>query len=485
MKTSPLSGSSNLRSSASNASTIWLDITTIYGWTTTAVGIVRMEMECATYAIEHLGSEVRFCRFDENQGYLVIEREQVIALLDRLQCQVKSRDFVQPAAADALSVRVAGLKRRIKRSLGRLPPSLSITIWSFGTKRKTALRAFLRAYRDICLAIQESIRPSIRPNDFASIVRTVRPYEVIRAPFEKSDVYLSMGLDWDHKDLPYLFGQKKQIGFKVVLFCYDIIPILLPHLCVGNVAAFFAKYFADVAWCADDVFCISEHSKKDLRRFLKSIDAPVPSMQVVRLGASLSSTVSTPIDPTILALARMPYLLFVSTIERRKNHEVLYRAYLQLIEAGMTKLPRLVFVGKLGWGVNDFLADVKFDQRIQGYITILHYVTDAELKYLYQHADFTLFPSLYEGWGLPVAESLMSGKFCLASNRSSVPEVGQGFIQYIDPWDINAWAQQIAYFVAHPEEVKLREAKITAQYQATTWQQASEQIFSRVSDLLN
>ena len=468
----------------SKTPTIWLDITTIYGWSTTAVGIVRMEMECASYALMHLGSTVSFCRFDQKQGYLVIEREQVIALLDRLQHQIKPQHFARPSA-DATPVRVAGWKRRIKRNLDRLPTSLSAAIWSFGAKRKVALLALLRAYREIRLAIAESIRPSIRPNDFASVVRHTQPYEVLRAPFEKNDVYLSMGLDWDHKDLPYLFAQKRHIGFKAVLFCYDIIPILLPHLCVGNVAAAFGKYFSDVAWCADEVFCISEQSKKDLAQFLTSIDAPVPPMQVVRLGANLPDAVSAPIDPAIAALANTPYLLFVSTIERRKNHEVLYRAYLQLIEAGVTNLPQLVFVGKLGWGVNDFLADLKFDPRIQGHITILHHVTDADLTYLYQHAYFTLFPSLYEGWGLPVAESLMSGKFCLASNRSSIPEVGQGLIEFIDPWDVNAWAKQIAYYVVHPSEVKMREAKITLHYQATTWQQASEQIYARVSALLN
>jgi glycosyltransferase involved in cell wall biosynthesis len=463
--------------------TLWLDITTIYGWSTTAVGIVRMEMECAAYALYHLGSSVRFCRFDREHGYVVVDSQELNEILSRLKNKAKLQNFAHHFPAK-YPTRLALWKHRVNKVIHVLPATVANRIWSFGAQRKHAVLALYRAWQEIRSALKEAMHPSLQRSIQSDPVIAHALYGGLRAPFEKGDVYISMGLDWDQKDLPYLYAQKRAIGFKAILFCYDIIPILLPHLCVGNVAAAFGKYFADVAWCADQLFCISDQSKVDLTGFLKSIGTPVPEMQVVHLGCDLVDRLEDSADLAIASLMHSPYLLFVSTIERRKNHEVLYRAYIRLIEAGTTNLPKLVFAGKMGWGVQDFLADLQYDPRIAGYIQILHYVTDADLSYLYRHAYFTVFPSLYEGWGLPVAESLMSGKFCLASNSASIPEVGDDFVEYIEPWDVNAWANRIAYYVDHPEEVKKREMHIAQHYQPITWQAASEQLFIRAQELV-
>ena len=64
------------------------------------------------------------------------------------------------------------------------------------------------------------------------------------------------------------------------------------------------------------------------------------------------------------------------------------------------------------------LSDIAHDPRVAGDFLTLSHVSDGELQWLYEHCLFTVFPSLYEGWGLPVAESLMNGKFVLASSRS-------------------------------------------------------------------
>ena len=72
----------------------------------------------------------------------------------------------------------------------------------------------------------------------------------------------------------------------------------------------------------------------------------------------------------------------------------------------------------------------------------------------------------------------------MASNSASIPEVGGDFVEYIEPWDVNAWAHRIAYYVEHPEEVKKREMHIAQHYQPITWQAASEQLFIRAQELV-
>ena len=103
-----------------------------------------------------------------------------------------------------------------------------------------------------------------------------------------------------------------------------------------------------------------------------------------------------------------------------------------------------------GWGVDGLLSDLRLDFRIKPYVKILNHVSDGDLALLYQYAEFTVFPSLYEGWGLPIAESLAFGKFCLASNAASIPEVGGALVEYLDPWDLPAWAERLKWYFDSP-----------------------------------
>jgi glycosyltransferase involved in cell wall biosynthesis len=96
-------------------------------------------------------------------------------------------------------------------------------------------------------------------------------------------------------------------------------------------------------------------------------------------------------------------------------------------------------------------------------------LSDAELDVAYHHCQFTLFPSLAEGWGLPVAESLAHGKFCLASNRTSIPEVGGDLIDYFDPSDDDDVVAKIERLLFEPGYLAAREARLRTEYCPGTW----------------
>lgn len=99
----------------------------------------------------------------------------------------------------------------------------------------------------------------------------------------------------------------------------------------------------------------------------------------------------------------------------------------------------MVFVGMEGWGVGELLKDIELDPLTRGLIVRLNRVSDAELRVLYEAARFCVFPSMYEGWGLPVGEALSMGKVVICSNRGSLPEVGE-VVRYVDPRNPQAWA---------------------------------------------
>jgi glycosyltransferase involved in cell wall biosynthesis len=177
----------------------------------------------------------------------------------------------------------------------------------------------------------------------------------------------------------------------------------------------------------------------------------------------------------------VPFILFVSTIERRKNHDVLLKAYARLVEDGHKAiLPRLVFVGMRGWGVVDTLNDIELDPRVSDIIDVLSDVDDDELGVLYDSCLFTVFPSVYEGWGLGVVESLARGKFCISSNAGSLPEAGGELVAYVDPLDTLGWAKTLLYYITNPEEVRRREQIIQAEYRHVSWEKAAQDIFAAV-----
>lgn len=467
---------------------IWLDVSTLLGWRRPAVGIVRVETECAAYALQ--GAQVaqdglRFCCFDALGGYRQVSPDAVAAALARIQGVPAGGAGApaQPAPPAALTPASAAaapgqrFKRLVLRLINALPTTLRVPVFNFAARREPALVAAVRAGRELWAAFKSLLRPA--SDHFLPAPMAALPDQASRrpnAPFAAGDVYVSMGLDWDQKDLVYLYEQKRILGFKVLLFCYDVIPVKLPHLCVGDVAASFARYFANVAWCANEVLCISECTRTDLRALLVELGTPLPTLSVIRLGCQLPLMASESIASDVAPLLGQRYVLFVSTIERRKNHETLYRAYARLVEQGETHLPLLVFVGMPGWGVNDLMADLRFDPRTQDLIKLLHHVTDADLARLYQHALFTAFPSLYEGWGLPVAESLAAGKFCLASSAASMPEVGGDLIEYLDPWDVPAWAARLRWYFNHPDLLAEKEARIKQDYQPTSWPACAHEI---------
>lgn len=460
---------------------LWLDVTTILGWNRPAVGIVRVESECAAYALENdAGHQTRFCRFERgSERYIEVSREEVRAALDRIRQKRVSDELLRGARANT-SLPAQPLERRLKswalRLIWMLPGKLRAKVFTFAATRKSAFVAAVRGYYEMRVAVREFLRPSsVNAQMAPNLTEFTQGHKV---PFAERDVYISLGLDWDQKDLVYLYMQKRQVGFKVLLFCYDIIPVKFPHLCVGDVASKFAKYFANLAWCADHVLCISECSREDLLSLLRELGTPIPETGVVRLGSEIQSPGDEPVSAEVVDVLGNKYILYVSTIERRKNHETLYRAYTRLLDRGAKDLPLLVFVGMAGWGVNELLSDINLDPRTKPYIRILNHVSDSDLSRLYKHAYFTVYPSLYEGWGLPVTEGLEYRKFCLASNAASLPEAGGGLVEYIDPWNVQAWADRIGWYSTNPEAVIEHERAITIGHVTTAWKDTAHSIYT-------
>lgn len=474
---------------------LWLDVSSIMVWQRPAVGVIRVEFECARFFLkqyEVFADEVGFCRADGVGGFYEVGSgavENAIASILGRSIETNPAPAVESnftAVAVPFEVRV---KRRLVRTLEHFPERLrsGLVSWIFINK-SDLLRIFqaLRLVREGFNLLFHSISNiKFSRKQAASVVSDDPLRSALHHPFSPGDLYFSAGADWNHSDLSNLYEIKKSIDISVVLFCYDLIPIKFPHLTLDYVAEIFPRYYSNMAWVADKVLCISKCSELDMLEFFRAIGAPLPSTTVLRLGDELSEVKASAglFQGELAVLNGREYILFVSTIERRKNHEVLYRAYLKLLDDGVDSLPLLVFVGMPGWGVSDFIHDVRSDFRVKDSICIFNHVTDDELASLYKNCLFTVYPSLYEGWGLPVAESMGYGKLCIASSRSSIPEIGGGLVKYIEPTSVEGWAQAMKFYSQDKSALFYEEQKIVGSFSATSWEDTAMNIFGACKEV--
>lgn len=467
-------------------SVLWIDVTTLASWGRPPVGIVRVEAEFVRSMLDQSAPDVRFCLFaGSDLRFYEVPADECRKLVEggyRRDAPAKGGPQDRDVAATSRPPARSHLAKTLIDSL--LPPLLK----KLARRLLFAVAAASSASADGKGRAEASLLPIERPASPHAMdgAPFVIPWcRVVPASFRKGDVYLSMGMDWSKKDPECIVRLRQEFGVKSVLVCHDLIPMKYPQLTVSattrkSVPDMFRNFFVRATAQADGILCVSKATRRDVQEALREISREPPRLGVVRLGSTLPPVTTGEVSAEVNAIlsAKSNFILYVSTIERRKNHETVCRAYTRLIDAGLRDLPLLVFVGMVGWGVKDFLADVRADPRIRDSIRLVGHVDDAGLAALYRAAYFTVFPSLYEGWGLPVAEALGFGKFVLASSAGSIPEVGGDLLEYIDPWDVPRWAERLRHYIDNPDAVRAREASIRQRYRPTAWEDTASAVYS-------
>ncbi|MBI3921151.1 MAG: glycosyltransferase family 4 protein [Armatimonadetes bacterium] len=138
---------------------------------------------------------------------------------------------------------------------------------------------------------------------------------------------------------------------------------------------------------------------------------------------------------------RQPYLLFVGVLQPRKNLTRLLQAY-QRVRTSKPQIPDLVIAGKRGWMEKEIFETVE-TLALSGSVQFVDYVPDEMLPTLYSAAKLLIYPSLYEGFGLPVVEAMACGTPVVTSNLSSLPEVAGGAAVLVDPRNVDSIAEGI------------------------------------------
>lgn len=173
------------------------------------------------------------------------------------------------------------------------------------------------------------------------------------------------------------------------------------------------------------------------------------------------------------------YILFVGTLQPRKNVNKLIEAFASL----NTDLD-LVIIGKKGWQFEDILAAPK-KYGVEDKVKFLHDVNDEELKEFYKNAEFFVLPSLYEGFGLPVLEAMQLGCPVITSDISSLPEAGGDAAMYFNPNDVSDIASKMQKLIGDKE---LREKMVKKGYDQVkkfSWEKSAREtlaVFKEIND---
>lgn len=293
--------------------------------------------------------------------------------------------------------------------------------------------------------------------------------------FSPGDCLFVPGSFWLGKYAPLIAARANARSVPVTAFVHDVVLLSHPEWLPGPHSEQFRRGCdAFLPFCTA-IICNSSHTRDELRR-LVSLPADLP-VAMCRLGDRPFGRRSQPISASISALLGQRYVLFVSTIRPRKNHKLLVEAWCRLWRELGPLTPHLLFVG--GGTPDAGLSQMLESERTDGGRVIrLADVDDSGLEALYEHAWMTAYPSLAEGYGIPVAEALSHGKICLATPSGGIREISDKLIDFIDPLDPESVITKVKAYLTDPTLHANRETEIRTNYQQTDWSQTASAVRS-------
>ena len=260
---------------------------------------------------------------------------------------------------------------------------------------------------------------------------------------QPGDVLVLLDASWNLDFFPQVERLRQQ-GVRVVSVVYDLIPILHGEFYDAPLIASFTRWFEWISRHADGYLCISASVCADVRAQLtlrlgaQAAGArwlghfPLGSeLDLVRPGARVRRELQTLLAPAPDGRPAAVYLM-VSTIEPRKNHAYLLDAFETLWAAEPQSAARLLIVGRIGWKCAALVARIRHHAEFGKRLFMINDAQDDELDHCYRHSKALVFPSITEGFGLPLVEAMQRGLPAMASDIAVFREVGSDFLAYFD-----------------------------------------------------
>ncbi|HEX9374500.1 MAG TPA: glycosyltransferase [Roseiflexaceae bacterium] len=228
-----------------------------------------------------------------------------------------------------------------------------------------------------------------------------------------------------------------------VVTIHDLAFMHYPEILDDAASAYYSQVKTN-APRADAIIAVSEATRQDISQYL---DIPIEQIDVIYEAAAplysrlaLREGEARVLNATPVAAGT--FMLFVSTLEPRKNLPTLLQALRICIDRRPDADYQLVVVGRRGWRDDAIFAAVR-DLQLGDHVLFAGGVGQYDLRWLYNACRLYVNPSLYEGFGLPLLEAMACGAACLAAATSSLPEIGGPAAIYVPPLEADQWADEI------------------------------------------
>lgn len=222
------------------------------------------------------------------------------------------------------------------------------------------------------------------------------------------------------------------------------------------------------------VISVSENTKKDIIKFYET---PEVKIEVIHNGYNQVDSVATPKE---FKAPTAPYLLYVGTLQPRKNVAKLIEAF-NILKNEHADL-KLYIVGKKGWLYDEIFARVT-QLQLKDDVVFTGYVSESEKNALYKHAQAYVLPSLYEGFGNPPLEAMSAGCPVIVSNNSSLPEICGDACVYFDPSDTMDMVKSIGEVLSNKKLRASLKAKGIQRVKEFSWEKCAQKTLQVLKDV--
>lgn len=282
----------------------------------------------------------------------------------------------------------------------------------------------------------------------------------------------------------FLLPILKKNGVKIVTHVYDIIPIQHPQFCDENTVFEFIGYIGSALQYSDLIITSTYANVHALSDLCRKIGIAEKKTVVVGLGCDYNNSEKSPenaeeISEEALTLAESRYILSVGTIEPRKNHKLIVNA----LDSALSGLDvKFVFAGRFGWNVSELEGRIRNHKLLGDKLFFIEKPNDATVNFLYDNAFAVAFPTLNEGFGLPVIEAFEHGVPVIASDIEVLREVGGELAEYFNPYDKDDFTKCVSELIQNQEKYQKTKNSLKS-FVPYTWDESAKRMMDVILEL--
>jgi glycosyltransferase involved in cell wall biosynthesis len=350
-------------------------------------------------------------------------------------------------------------------------------------------------FRQGCQKIEHKLNTQTQKAEFPQIIplkiarkltcffnrKTARFYNPIEPiSLTEANIYHS-----PFEPIPSLVKQSKNLH--KFLSIHDLIPILYPEFFKSHEDTP-AKRAINGLDAESWALCVSQRTKDDLCNYSKSINPSrvfVTHLAASELFYQCTNSLQIKLVRKKYQIPDVPYILSLSTLEPRKNIEHTIRCFSALVHQEKIQDLHLVLVGTKGWDYDSIFSEVTKNPTLKERVIVTGYIADEDLAALYSGAMTFVYPSFYEGFGLPPLEAMQCGVPVITSNTSSLPEVVGDAGIMLDPKDTDGLCQSLLKLYYDSSLRKSMSERSLKQAKNFSWERCTQETIKAYEIALN